>query len=402
MSLVNTLKQLKTNLFGGPGNTGFEKPPAYKTRINLDTPAGILDHDPFQFGTYQYPLDMIEGGQLGHYMVFYVNVVDSTKFKYENQNQAEYDYAKSVRLNKALEGTADYQGDFVNIEGETMQTKNYVKSRAKKQGKTDKNLDNENNSLLASTRNKDLRTGVATAARQAGTTRRITDSVALYLPPNVQDNTSASYDDTATGVMGLGALAGLNFLDAFRDKDYEAAARIFTESGGVFAAEIAKRAGAALAEGFAGAEGAIPLFNRIFGRADNPFMEVLFNSMNVRTFQYNFNFAPRNEDETAEVQKIIQLFRYHMAPELQGANSRYLTLPSEFDIHYMYHGADGTSYENDYFNRIATCVLENVAVNYTPGDKVRTFQDGAPTQITMGLTFRETELLTKEKINQGY
>ena len=402
MSLVNTLKQLKTNLFGGPGNTGFEKPPAYKTRINLDTPAGILDHDPFQFGTYQYPLDMVEGGQLGHYIVFYVNVVDSTKFSYKNQNQAEYDYAKSVKLNKALEGTADFQGDFVNIEGETMQTKNYVKSRAKKQGKTDKNLDNENNSLLASTRNKDLKTGVATAARQAGTTRRITDSVALYLPPNVQDNTSASYDDTATGVMGLGALAGLNFLDAFRDKDYDAAAKIFAESGGVFAAEVAKRAGAALAEGFAGAEGAIPLFNRIFGRADNPFMEVLFNSMNIRTFQYNFNFAPRNEDETVEVKRIIQLFRYHMAPELQSANSRYLTLPSEFDIHYMYHGANGKSYENDYFNRIATCVLDNVAVNYTPGDKVRTFEDGAPTQITMSLTFRETELLTKEKINQGY
>ena len=402
MSLVNTLKQLKTNIFGGPGNTGFTKPPAYKTRINLDTPAGILDSDPFEFGTYQYPLDMVEGGQLGHYMVFYVNVVDSTKFKYENQNQAEYDYAKSVRLNKALEGTADYQGDFVNIEGETMATKNYVKSRAKKQGKTDKNLDNEDNSLLASTRNKDLRTGVATVARQAGTTRRITDSVALYLPPNVQDNTSAAYEDTPTGVLGLGAKAGLGFIDAFAAKDYDAAARIFAESGGVFAAEVAKRAGAALAEGAAGAEGALGLFNRVFGRADNPFMEVLFTSMNIRTFTYNFNFAPRNEDETAEVQKIIQLFRYHMAPELQGANSRYLTLPSEFDIHYMYHGADGTSYENDYFNRIATCVLENVAVNYTPGDKVRTFQDGAPTQITMGLTFRETELLTKERINQGY
>ena len=27
---------------------------------------------------------------------------------------------------------------------------------------------------------------------------------------------------------------------------------------------------------------------------------------------------------------------------------------------------------------------------------MRTFQDGAPTQITIGLTFRETELLTKE------
>ena len=80
MSIVKSLSRLRNNIFGGPGNTGFEKPPAYKTRINLDTPAGILDHDPFQFGTYQYPLDMIEGGQLGHYIVFYVNVVDSTKF----------------------------------------------------------------------------------------------------------------------------------------------------------------------------------------------------------------------------------------------------------------------------------------------------------------------------------
>ena len=401
MSLVNTLKQLKTNIFGGPGNTGFTKPPAYKTRINLDTPTGILDSDPFEFGTYQYPLDMVEGGQLGHYMVFYVNVVNATKFKYRDV-QSEIDYIKSVKLNKWLEGTADYQGDFVNIEGETMTTTNYVKNQALRQGKTDKNLDNKGNSLLTSTRNKDLRTGVATVAREKGTTKRITDSVALYLPPNVQDNTSARYEDTATGVLGLGAKAGLGFIDAFAAKDYDAAAKIFAESGGVFAAEVAKRAGAALAEGAAGTEGALGLFNRVFGRADNPFMEVLFNTMNIRTFTYNFNFAPRNEDETAEVQKIIQLFRYHMSPELQGANSRYLTLPSEFDIHYMYHAKDGTSYENDYFNRIATCVLENVAVNYTPGDKVRTFQDGAPTQITMTLSFRETELLTKERINQGY
>ena len=123
--------------------------------------------------------------------------------------------------------------------------------------------------------------------------------------------------------------------------------------------------------------------------------------MQIRSFTYNFNFAPRNEAETAEIQQIIQLFRYHMAPELQGKNSRYLTLPSEFDIHYMYKAENGNSFENDFYNRIATCVLENVNTNYTPGG-VRSFANGAPTQITMSLTFKETELLTKEKINQGY
>ena len=57
--------------------------------------------------------------------------------------------------------------------------------------------------------------------------------------------------------------------------------------------------------------------------------------MAMRSFTYNFNLAPRNEEETMEIQRIIQLFRFHMAPEMQEANGRYLTLPSEFDIHYM-------------------------------------------------------------------
>ena len=68
-------------------------------------------------------------------------------------------------------------------------------------------------------------------------------------------------------------------------------------------------------------------------------MEVLFDSMSLRTFTYNFQFAPRSEEETKEVQKIIQLFRFHMAPELRIYN-RFLGLPSQFDIHYMFKGKE--------------------------------------------------------------
>ena len=90
-----------------------------------------------------------------------------------------------------------------------------------------------------------------------------------------------------------------------------------------------------------------------------------------------------------------------MAPELQERNSRYLTLPSEFDIHYMYKAQNGNGYENDFYGRVGTCVLENVSTNYTPNG-VKSFANGAPTQITMSLSFKEIETLTKEKINQGY
>ena len=89
-------------------------------------------------------------------------------------------------------------------------------------------------------------------------------------------------------------------------------------------------------------------------------MEVLFDKMALRTFNYNFKFAPKNKDERDDVQKIIQLFRFHMAPELKGGNNRFLTLPSTFDIHYMFQQEDGKASENDFYNRIATCVLESV------------------------------------------
>ena len=40
-------------------------------------------------------------------------------------------------------------------------------------------------------------------------------------------------------------------------------------------------------------------------------------------------------------------------------------------------------------------------VNYTP-DGVKSFDDGAPTKITMSLSFQETELLTKERLTKDF
>ena len=61
----------------------------------------------------------------------------------------------------------------------------------------------------------------------------------------------------------------------------------------------------------------------------------------------------------------------------------------------------GQASENDYYNKIATCVLTDCQVDYTPGG-VRSFDDGSPTQIKMSLSFMETQLLTKEIIAQRY
>ena len=51
-----------------------------------------------------------------------------------------------------------------------------------------------------SDRNRRAKTGID-SKRQ--TTRRITDSIALYLPPNVEESTSAKYEEAATGIAGF-------------------------------------------------------------------------------------------------------------------------------------------------------------------------------------------------------
>ena len=90
-----------------------------------------------------------------------------------------------------------------------------------------------------------------------------------------------------------------------------------------------------------------------------------------------------------------------MAPELKGTNHRYMTLPSTFDIHYMYQHSKDYASENNFYSKIATCVLKGCDVDYTPNG-VKSFASGAPTQITMNLSFQETEMLTKQHVDRGF
>jgi hypothetical protein len=406
-NLFNSLNKLKSNIFGGPGNTGFTKPPATRVaKLGLeDTPTSLLSVDPTAFAAYSYPRDVTNNVQNGHYMLLDINVQNRSKFEYQSPEGGKLTTVKKVHKKKwkagggkvigkdvrtgadITEGT--YYNEVKDVKGEHKGEVEYYRKRAGAPSVSQ---------FEDGSRNRNNRGGIA---GKAPTTTRISDSVAIYLPPNVQDSLGATYNDTETGMLGFAAAAGLDFSNAVGAKDYEAAANALVGGAGGVLTEGAKKAGAALAETLAGAEGAAGLVNRVFGQADNPYVEVLFQAMELRTFTYNFTFAPRSEEETKDVQEIIQLFRFHMVPELQGGQSRFLTLPSEFDIHYMYIGKDGTDVENDYYNKIATCVCTNVTVDYTPG-KVSSLSEGAHTQNTMAITFKETETLTKDKVNAGF
>ena len=387
-NLINALNGLKTNIFGGAGSTGSTTPILRQSAIEMkdNRPTSKADVDPFAFSSISYPRDVTNDLQNGHYMLFYINVQNRTKYKYEDP------FGNDVGGNIITSSINKDTGKLTITERKASGKR--VTDQTKLKGGYSNNA--EVAQLAKSSQKR--QSGMASLLP---TTTRITDSVALYLPPNVQETTSAGYSDAQTGMVGFAIASGLSTMANFSNKDYEGAARSLLEGFGGILAEGAKKAVAGFAETLTETEGAAGLLNKGFGQADNPYMEVLFDKMSMRSFTYAFTFAPKNEDERNDIQKIIRLFRFHMAPELQGGQARFLTLPSEFDIHYMYQSQDGSASENDYYNKIATCVLADCAVDYTPNG-VKSFDDGSPTQIKMSLTFKETQLLTKSLIDQGY
>ena len=399
-----------------PSKSQIEKKyPPFKTLGNGD--GSLHGKDPFRFTTLEYPTNITSDEQYGHFILFYVNVQNKTKYKYIGYNddgnvKIVGDVVEKQTYTQSRIGadSGDYLGSVTTTTQPTSgdyTTRYYTENNAGAEEVAYQKA--QTYSLEGGTKNI-LQSNQVTLQRQRPATQgigsrmdltsRITDSVALYLPSEIGNSTSTKYQGAELGMLGYLALGGADLLGQLQNRDF--AGMGDTAVGMIDAAitEGLKKSAVTAADLFSGAstQGSI---DKVFGQTVNPFIEVAFESMGVRSFEYTFNFTPKSKEETEEVKAIIQLFRFHMVPELKGTNHRYLTLPSTFDIHYMYQSSPEVTKENTYYNKIATCVLEDCNVNYAPTG-IKSFDDGAPTQITMTLRFMETEMLTKEKVNKGF
>lgn len=213
------------------------------------------------------------------------------------------------------------------------------------------------------------------------TTFRISDVIALYVdgPPTVKYSMNYANKD-------LGTLAGLvsgGLIESL------GAVNPFSEQGGAAMAGFAK---------LPGAFGAVDVQSALSASSKtslNPFKEVIFESVDFRSFAFKYKFFPKSKQESQKVKDIIKLFKFHMHPEV-SKNKLFFIYPSEFQITYYFE-----SKRNEYVHKMAPCVLEHMDVTYG-GDQFSAFEDGNPTEVNMSLTFRETEILTKKMIVAGY
>ena len=155
-----------------------------------------------------------------------------------------------------------------------------------------------------------------------------------------------------------------------------------------------------------GIEGALEVFDMKRGSIKAPRMELAFKGIGKRSFQYTFKMIPKSEEEANEIKNIVDAFKINMLPEgmsvddKSGFTGKRLKIPNTFDIKYMYVGK-----ENEYLHKISTCVLESMSLSYG-GDRFKAFDGNSrgapPVETTMTLNFKEMELITKQRAQEGF
>ena len=133
------------------------------------------------------------------------------------------------------------------------------------------------------------------------------------------------------------------------------------------------------------------LLSRGFGVIPNSNVELLFNNVTLRDFQFSWRMSPRDEQEALEVKRIIRFFKQGMAAKTMksqaGDRTLYLGTPNIFRL--QYRTASGKIIEG--VNRIKPCAVVGCAVNYTPDGQWSAYDEGQPVSCTISIQMKELE-----------
>lgn len=222
--------------------------------------------------------------------------------------------------------------------------------------------------------------------------QRLSTAIALYIPNSVVQGTSVGWDEEdLTSVMGDVLDAGTKALTQANENANAATDKANAANdgaNGTISSVISAGVSSASAKVLANMKRTQRIARVTPGNSKK---ELLFNSVNFRTFDFNYQFTPKSRDEAANVMNIIRIFKHHMLPEYANASKSIYIYPSEFNVKY-YKG----NRENEYIEKQMTAVLEAVNIDYTPNGQFNTFVNGMPQQINLTLRFKELSVPTKE------
>jgi hypothetical protein len=312
--------------------------------IVTNGPLGSLYKNPFGRQDLQYPRDL-QSATRGHVVHFAINEIDPIKYVEFKNQVIELSGKAEDGIRKAVEKTKEAYESGGNQEVFDLGA-DALKGAARKI--TDGSFTKELNLVLSNR------------------TKTSTKSISLYMPDTLNFTYAASYGQTdlLTAASSVPGLIGRT-VSAVTQALNNPVARLLLKGSGY---------------------------------ALNPNQQVLFDGIDFRTYQLAFTFTPYSKQEAETVAAIIKMFKSHAAPRLvegEGAGMFFVP-PATFTPTFRFNGR-----VNKNISQVTESVITNINVDYAPqGFSAHT--DGAPVQTTLTIEFRELELITKQKVEQGY
>lgn len=253
-----------------------------------------------------------------------------------------------------------------------------------------------------------LTQGLVTSTESINQQKEILKTIYLPIPQNIQDANAVGWGEdslNSIAAYGLGLskdviksgdiLGGIAGAGSQLIKDLEG----ITVSGG--AQDLAQSYFASRAVNVLGANTSLEgILARSSGQILNPNMELLFKEVKLRSFNFEFDLAPRSGDEAMIVKKIIRSFKINMVPSTTAAlnNDRkglFIQAPNVFQLSYK----QGSN-PHPFLNRFKPMALVNMSVNYTGSGTYATYSDATPVHMKLALSFQELNPIYAEDYNE--
>lgn len=134
---------------------------------------------------------------------------------------------------------------------------------------------------------------------------------------------------------------------------------------------------------------------RTEGKIVNQNLELLFNGVSLRPFNFAWDLTPRDEKEAGVIREI--LYKLKQSSAARRSNSAFLGSPDVWRISYR----KGTQVHG-FLNRFKICALTNVGINYTGSGQYASYNDsmGTPVHMQLSLNFTELEPIYREDYDQ--
>lgn len=149
------------------------------------------------------------------------------------------------------------------------------------------------------------------------------------------------------------------------------------------------------------------IFGGISGAILNPNTELLYNGIDMRTFNLSFKLFPRHEAESSQINNICNQFKRATLPSKSPAGNvlgssndsidlGFIGVPKLCKVSFM-----KGSGMNNRLPRYKMCGITSVNVNYTPDGTYATYKDGQPVAVGLELGFQETKICFAEEIDNN-